>query len=357
MGNFQKSLKELIAANRLSEALEILKDCVKEYAPSYENPFILVLATFNDLNRKALEGRKVQAHEWADLKSRLLTFVDMVPSECNEKLKSNNIPKPTPSSATATKVILVLSPLPLERDAVLDQFPNRSLETPIHPTTKDVYKTSFYEKRNIRYVVHIGITGQTNSVASTKTERAIEFLKPDMIFLLGVGGGIKDVNIGDIVIGDDIVGYEKGKDKNGYKSRQQHGHSTESLLNIAEHLISEKEWKDIQSEFSNGTSWPAVKTLIAPIASGEKVLADEEGYFYQFLQENCSQCVAVEMEGLGFTLAGKSRQTPMMVIRGISDLIEGKTEADGEGSQPYAAKNAAVFLKFFIGELDKFFDN
>jgi len=51
------------------------------------------------------------------------------------------------------------------------------------------------------------------------------------------------------------------------------------------------------------------------------------------------------MEGLGFLEA--CRPYPLIksfLIRGISDLIDGKENADKEGSQFYASKNATEFL-------------
>ena len=51
------------------------------------------------------------------------------------------------------------------------------------------------------------------------------------------------------------------------------------------------------------------------------------------------------MEGLGFLEA--CRPYPLiksLIVRGISDRVDGKEHADKEGSQPYASKNATEFL-------------
>ncbi len=64
-----------------------------------------------------------------------------------------------------------------------------------------------------------------------------------------------------------------------------------------------------------------------------------------FLKQYCSHALAVEMEGLGFLEA--CRPYPLiktLIVRGISDLVDGKEHADKEGSQPYASKNATEFL-------------
>jgi hypothetical protein len=59
------------------------------------------------------------------------------------------------------------------------------------------------------------------------------------------------------------------------------------------------------------------------------------------------------MEGLGFLEA--CRPYPLiksLIIRGISDLIDGKENADKEGSQEYAMKNASEFLFGLIDFID-----
>ena len=59
------------------------------------------------------------------------------------------------------------------------------------------------------------------------------------------------------------------------------------------------------------------------------------------------------MEGLGFLEA--CRPYPLiksLLIRGISDLVDGKENADKEGSQPYASENATEFLFGLIDFID-----
>jgi energy-coupling factor transporter ATP-binding protein EcfA2 len=64
---------------------------------------------------------------------------------------------------------------------------------------------------------------------------------------------------------------------------------------------------------------------------------------YHFLLEHYGDAVAVEMEGHGFSQAVHSTRVRGIVIRGISDLIERKSETDAGGSQVQAAAHAAAF--------------
>jgi hypothetical protein len=84
--------------------------------------------------------------------------------------------------------------------------------------------------------------------------------------------------------------------------------------------------------------------MLAPIAAGEKVVASNRSQSFKFIRKQYNDAVAVEMEGHGFLLGvHMNHPTQGIVVRGISDLVEDKDEANDETWQPIAARHAAAF--------------
>src|SRR5205814_7062548 len=83
------------------------------------------------------------------------------------------------------------------------------------------------------------------------------------------------------------------------------------------------------------------------------VVASTKSNTYTLIRKYYGDAVAVEMEGHGHMLAAHANETPALVVRGISDLLNHKTQADRTGSQERAAGNAAAFMFSVLGKIDK----
>ena len=84
---------------------------------------------------------------------------------------------------------------------------------------------------------------------------------------------------------------------------------------------------------------------LGPIAAGEAVVADNAGRIATQLRRHYGDALAIEMEGRGFLEAAHiDSGCRAVVVRGISDLLTGKSEADAIGWQYRAADAAASFF-------------
>ena len=218
------------------------------------------------------------------------------------------------------------------------------IESVKHPETGTYYDKGTFINNN-SCEVFIVEAGAGNTRAAEETSRAISFFKPDYVFFIGVAGGIKDVALGDVVASTKVIGYEMGKADDVFKPRSDGFQSSYELEQLAKYVKRKAQWKN------NLATNP--DSFVAPIAAGEKVVSSTRTETYKQLKMNASDALAVEMEGAGFLQAVRVHSSQGIIIRGISDLLEYKEEADNSGSQPIAANNAAAFAFQMVTELIK----
>jgi nucleoside phosphorylase len=181
------------------------------------------------------------------------------------------------------------------------------------------------------------------------TEKAIQYFKPHIVILLGIAGGVKDVKIGDVLIPKKVYGYESGKeDADGFKARPVVESLSGELLARAQALSRRSDWKkrlnDENVDF---------KVFFGPIAAGDKLIANTDNPTYKRLKQHFNDTLAVDMEAIGFAAAlQEHRHIHGMIIRGISDLCEGKSITDQQNWQFIAAQRAAAFAFELLWELE-----
>jgi adenosylhomocysteine nucleosidase len=247
--------------------------------------------------------------------------------------------------------IVILTALPLEQEAIVSKL--SGVEIYEHPESKTQYKIGYCLSRGNRLKIVVGRSNQTNVDAAIETERMIQHFDPSHILFVGVAGGLKDVTIGDIVIGADVYGYERAKISDKFLSRPKFAFSSYDLEMKAVDFSNSTNWQKKSFSLANQKFQKQVAVFSGTIASGEKVVASIESDLFKFIKSHISHALAVEMEGLGFLEACRHYPSiKSLIIRGISDLVDGKNLADKEGSQQYAAKNAAEFLFGLLDYLD-----
>ncbi|HEY1351162.1 MAG TPA: 5'-methylthioadenosine/S-adenosylhomocysteine nucleosidase [Ktedonobacteraceae bacterium] len=232
---------------------------------------------------------------------------------------------------------VILTALPVEYCAIRQH---------VHACKEATHKGTFYEHgvfsaQACRWNVAIVQTGVGNALAAAQTERAIEHFRPDVALFVGVAGGVKDVAYGDVVAATKAFCYASGKAANTFLPRPEVGLATFRMVQRAAAVKRSNDWW-----LRIPGSVPEVKPCVhvAPIAAGEHVVSSVRSATSRFLRRQYSQVVAVEMEGFGFLQAIQANQNiEALVIRGISDLLDHKAEADAAASQERASRHAGAF--------------
>ena len=182
--------------------------------------------------------------------------------------------------------IVIQTALALEQNAVINKLIN--VTDYEHPISKTIYKVGNYLSNGNLLQIVVGRTNQTNVNAGIETERVIQHFNPSFLFFLGVAGGLKDVNVGDIVVGTDVIGYERGKAKEEYLLRPQFGFASYELEQKAASFINSKKWENQSAELLDKRFHDKMLALSGTIASGEKVVGSIEAPLYLFLKKFCT---------------------------------------------------------------------
>jgi nucleoside phosphorylase len=241
---------------------------------------------------------------------------------------------------------VILTALSVEYEAVRAQL--LDLQEKVHEGT--IYELGHFQAGDQSWEVAIAEIGMGNPGAASATERAIAYFKPRLVLFVGVAGGLKDVQLGDVVAANTVYGYEFGKvDATGFKTRPNAFNATHALEQRARAVARRQDWlKRLPHPFSE----PGPKALVGPIAAGEKVLASTTSEQWNLIKQSYGNSLAIEMEGHGFLAALHANQhVDALVIRGISDLIEGKQEADAANYQELAARHASAFAFEILAKL------
>lgn len=244
---------------------------------------------------------------------------------------------------------VILTALPVEYLAVRTHLTD--LQEEMHPQGT-IYERGKFIANGQAWEVGIAEVGAGNAGAAVEAERAIAYFNPDILFFVGIAGGIKDVAIGDVVAATKVYGYESGKVGEQFFTRPTSGQSAYALVQRARSEARKGEW--LQRLSSSPVSQPRV--FVAPIAAGEKVVASKQSDVFNFIRASYNDAIAVEMEGFGFLSAAFAYpDIKAIVLRGISDLVEGKNDDSIEPEQirqEKAAHHASAFAFEVLSKIE-----
>ena len=169
------------------------------------------------------------------------------------------------------------------------------------------------------------------------------------IFMIGVCGGRESerVNIGDIIIPEESVAYQRGKLKNNSFSSDiqiakpkpggfyKYEKSNESLLSLLQKYTSK-----LIREHQGTLRLEPPKVHYEPIACADYVI-DKEGALDEIAERSAKRKLcAVDMESYAIYRVGEMMDVNTMVIKSVMDLTNNKNDM----YKPYAAYMAANYL-------------
>lgn len=282
--------------------------------------------------------------------------VRTLPTEHGEDVTVRFLPPTDESDAVSNKgnslesrVAVVLTALPVEYKAVRAFLANVTEEEHDAGT---IYERGELSAESGDWTIYLVEVGAGNQRAAIEAERAIATYSPSVALFVGVGGGVKDVSLGDVVVATKIYGYESGRETDeGFLPRPDVGQVSYRLEQRARAESKRDDWKTWARRVLSDLEVDQIAAIVAPIAAGEKVVASRRSATFTFLRREYSDAVAVEMEGRGFLTATHANNQHSLVVRGISDLIEKKEVADAGDWQPRAAKHAAAFAMHLLTKL------
>ncbi len=251
----EKNWKELFRLSSLVETFaEPLKEC--EFAPlliTYARG--LANFTIGDVEGATEQFSKLPRRDrLLDINGLSLSIPDEVPLTA-EKLKRRAI---------------IVTALPVEYLAVRTHL--KELREDVHPGGT-VYERGKFIANGKEWEVGIAEIEAGNARAAAAAERAIAYFQPHILLFVGIAGGIKDVTIGDVVVGTKVYGYEAGKvgDEDQFFTRPDLGQSSYALVQRAKAEARKEEWLQ---RLSSSSQQPHV--FVALIAAGEKVMVGVE---------------------------------------------------------------------------------
>ncbi len=242
---------------------------------------------------------------------------------------------------------VILTALPVEYQAIRTHLAH--LREEVHPQGTIYERGAFISPKNQLWNVGIVEVGKGNTGAARESERAINYFQPSVIFFVGVAGGLKDVQLGDVVAATKVYSYESGKVTATFQTRP-------NVVNMSHRLEQRVRAEARKPDWLQRIGGPpperTPRVFVAPIAAGEKILASTDSAQWQFLKAGYDDALAIETEGYGFfQTAHANPQVEALVIRGISDLIDNKSEADAANSQEIASRYASAFAFEILAKL------
>lgn len=252
------------------------------------------------------------------------------------------------TSISGVDFVLVTA-LPEELGAVLRMLPGIVRLAPSEEDIRTYYQVelpiAFSDGTSGFYkLIVLRLLGMGRVEAATATADAIRRWHPRYVVMIGIAGGVanRGVNIGDVLIADQVVDYESQKiTPQGSEIRWEVFRVDARLLNACGNITAGS-WQTNMSIASPDGSKPNLH--VGTVVSGDKVITIKEKL--EDYLKSWPKLIGVEMEAAGVAKAASQAPNPpgFFMVRGTSDLADiNKGSADVEKWRLYACDAAAAY--------------
>jgi adenosylhomocysteine nucleosidase len=182
--------------------------------------------------------------------------------------------------------------------------------------------------------------GKVNAAMSTAI--LLERFRPNYVINTGSAGGfLSTLNVGDVVISNEVVHHDVDVTAFGYEYGQVPGmparyKADETLVKIAEQNA--KQIKDIQ-------------VVTGLIATGDSFMNDPARV--EFVRGKFPDLCAVEMEAAAIAQVCTQFAVPFVIIRALSDIAGKESDVSFEQFLDTAAKHSADLVLSIVSSLQK----
>ncbi len=253
---------------------------------------------------------------------------------------------------------LIITALPLEMEAVLTHLVDASST---RGSAGAVYEVGLFRDAEEEWLIVVCTTGAgTHPAEMAAIEAHYDFKGFDVQMVVGVAGSRKPTApIGSVIAADQVYNPYSGKASDGtWSARPRVIPANYRLVELARLVCRKNGWLERIAARTTLNRLPRDRDTtgtdsvaqVAPIVSTEAVLDDRHSNLEMLIASSCGDAHAVEMEGFGAQFAAHRKETPGIVVRGISDMAEGKSADADAMNQPVAARRAAAFAFELLSE-------
>jgi adenosylhomocysteine nucleosidase len=217
--------------------------------------------------------------------------------------------------------------------------------TPFKDSLKDMievemFGNKFYTGTYAGHDIVLVLSGVGKVNAAITTTLLFEHFKPTKVFNIGTAGGVREeLNVGDIVVSEDVCYHDVDATHFGYEYGKVPGmpstfHSDIQLMDLV---------KKNESLLNHSVHYGLIATGDSFIGRTDQI---------DKIKENFEQVMAVEMEACAVAHTCYKYDVPFIIVRSISDVAGKESQISFGDYLELAAENSTLILKILLENIN-----